>query len=79
MLVGSHLRICMSFLGPGLYAAPALAGRRCAALKENAATFHGYEDIVISIAHSMRSPRGVVKAPDGSTLRGALVEVFDQP
>jgi hypothetical protein len=46
---------------------------------ENAVTFHGNEDIVISIAHAMRSPQGVVKVPGGSPLGGVLVEVFDHP
>jgi hypothetical protein len=56
MLVGARFRICMPFLWLGLYAAPVLAGTsRCAPVSENAVTFHGNEDIVISIVlYSLR-------------------------
>lgn len=51
----------------------------CPRERQHLATFHGNEDIVISIAHAKRSPRGVIKAQDGSLVSGVLVEVFDHP
>lgn len=78
MVVSAQFRVFTLFLC--LYAATALAGTSlCAPVSENAVTFHGNEDIVISMAHVMRSPRGFVKAPDDSLVSGVLVEVFDHP
>lgn len=78
MSIGAQFRVFTMFLC--LCAAPALAGTSlCAPVGENALTFHGNEDSVISMAHAMRSPRGLVKAPDDSLVSGVLVEVFDHP
>ena len=55
------------------------AAGHCVPVSEKTATFHGNFDIVISYTSVVRSPRGVVKAPNGSSLSGVLVEVFDHP
>jgi hypothetical protein len=80
MLGAAQFRIALPFLLLAVYAEPVLAGTGgCVAATDDAVTFHGNEDIVISISHAMRSPKGIVKDVNGAPLSHVLIEVFDHP
>jgi len=75
-----QFQIALLFLLLAVYAQPLLAGTGgCVTASADAVTFHGNEDIVISISHSMRSPKGIVKDVNGAPLSEILIEVFDHP
>ena len=59
MLGAAQFRIALPFLLLAVYAEPVLAGTGgCVAATDDAVTFHGNEDIVISISHAMRFTEG---------------------
>jgi hypothetical protein len=80
MLGVAGFRIALPFLALALYAEPLLAGTGgCVTASNDAVTFHGNEDIVISISHVMTSPKGIAKDVNGAPLSDVLIEVFDHP
>ena len=80
VLGAARFRIALPLLLLAVYAEPSLAGTGgCVTASDDAVTFHGNEDIVISISHAMSSPKGIVKDVNGAPLSDILIEVFDHP
>jgi hypothetical protein len=79
-LDAARFRIALVFVALAVHAEPQLVGTGgCVTARNDVATFHGNEDIVISISHAMTSPKGIAKDVNGAPLSAVLIEVFDHP